>query len=605
MLSGESSSESIEENGLNDFHLSMETKMNILEYQRAYKPFSEIEERMDQILWSFSLPIFSKTVDRKDSTDRAYEYVFKMANFMDYFHFLSKMRIRFKKFVPVEMEFSTFMCKKDFNPLTCKDQNVQHLIAKHLLKVNNILKYGSFSVDPSGCIYFKVMGNYDISGKYVFQDDETLEKWFRVNFATTITTLKGNITRILRIADIINEQQYKEATQAQPQIRKLPPFFDEHQLKIAEKIESFIRGDNEVGGTLSTLSTASSTTSANYSKVSKERREMAKKTIAPYSTPFYQKFEVFSIIFVGKLSQGGYADILILKADVNQPDVGRINNKYILAKVPRKDSSKIVSNAEIRNLPDDKYLDKLAFARDTTTLGIDDNRIKNEREILSYPQEKNFQFIARYYDDIKMNPVLYIEHYMPLNLYHYSTKKLVSLQTIWYWMFQLGHFLRFTKENNIIHLDFKPENVVIAKNYFLKVIDFAESIIKGKSNLSTMTRGHTLPFTAPEVLTDLNNTTTQSDVFAYSHIIYSLITGKKLVGYKRNSNLKLSAKYKDRSYKTLPFKNSFKDLGPKFFMKYVFFTIMAGLSPKPDARPEPENLILIFYEMMNFSEKLF
>jgi serine/threonine protein kinase len=403
--------------------------------------------------------------------------------------------------------------------------------------------------------------------------------------------LKGNITRILRIADILNDAQYNDASASQTNIRKLPAFFEEHQKKIIEKLIMHLEAIKD----------------ENPDKFALEKKEEARKTLQDYNTPFYQSFDVHRIEFLGKLTQGGYADIFILKADVTQDNNENVNDKYLLAKVPKKEGTKSKpATVETRGLDDKEYVRKLALSKeaDIAKMTIDDTRIQNEREILSIPTDKKFQFIARYYDDKKKNPILYMEHYMPLNLHHFTSRKLVSLQTAWYWMFQMGHFLRYARENGIIHLDLKPENVVIAKNYFLKVIDFAESLIKGKSSVK-MTRGHTFPFTAPEVLANPDSAVTESDTFSFAHILYTIITGKKLMGYKRNSNNKLSQKYRSGNYRALPFKESFTALGPKFFMKYAYFVVMFCLAAPTKYRLPPEDIILIFYELMNFSEKLF
>ena len=108
------------------------------------------------------------------------------------------------------MDFSTFIVTRDLMPLRVRDFNTTHLIAKHLLKLNSLMKYGSFSIDGAGVIKFTTMGIHEINGEYIFLCQETIEKWFRVNYATAVTTLKSNLPRILRLAGLLNHEQYLE-----------------------------------------------------------------------------------------------------------------------------------------------------------------------------------------------------------------------------------------------------------------------------------------------------------------------------------------------------------------------------------------------------------
>jgi serine/threonine protein kinase len=158
-----------------------------------------------------------------------------------------------------------------------------------------------------------------------------------------------------------------------------------------------------------------------------------------------------------------------------------------------------------------------------------------------------------------------------------------------------------------VHLDLKPENIVIAKNYYLKVIDFAESIIINDPNHIYMQRGHTMPYTAPDILKaqHILAVGTESDVFSFAHIIYTVLTRKRLTGHKRTSNNKLSHKYKNDTFKSAPLPDELKYMGPKYLMKYIYPTIMMCFASNPSSRLPPEQAVSIFYELMTLSEKMF
>jgi len=68
--------------------------------------------------------------------------------------------------------------------------------------------------------------------------------------------------------------------------------------------------------------------------------------------------------------------------------------------------------------------------------------------------------------------------YIPFpNLTEYAklNKSSISMQTKIHLMFMLVQALRILKDNDIVHADVKPSNVLTYCNLFLKLIDFGES----------------------------------------------------------------------------------------------------------------------------------
>jgi serine/threonine protein kinase len=68
--------------------------------------------------------------------------------------------------------------------------------------------------------------------------------------------------------------------------------------------------------------------------------------------------------------------------------------------------------------------------------------------------------------------------YVPFNnLSEYMRKKMqsITLRTKLYLIFSIIQALRFIRDQQIVHLDLKPNNIMIYWNLLIKLIDFGES----------------------------------------------------------------------------------------------------------------------------------
>lgn len=96
----------------------------------------------------------------------------------------------------------------------------------------------------------------------------------------------------------------------------------------------------------------------------------------------------------------------------------------------------------------------------------------------------------------------------------------------------LANGLRFISNYKIIHLDLKPNNIIVVSDLMTKIIDFSESYHpqiceKGKfHHILDYLPGLSLPYSAPETL--LKNQIEYSekcDVFSLGVIMFELFIG--------------------------------------------------------------------------------
>jgi serine/threonine protein kinase len=79
--------------------------------------------------------------------------------------------------------------------------------------------------------------------------------------------------------------------------------------------------------------------------------------------------------------------------------------------------------------------------------------------------------------EIKVNPLLMMELFTDGNLVEYLRHRyhFLSLLTKLYLMFSITMALRFLETYKIVHLDLKPNNIMLAPGLMIKLIDFGEA----------------------------------------------------------------------------------------------------------------------------------
>lgn len=106
---------------------------------------------------------------------------------------------------------------------------------------------------------------------------------------------------------------------------------------------------------------------------------------------------------------------------------------------------------------------------------------------------------------------------------------------------QLIEAVQVAHENNIIHRDISPQNIMIQNNDKIKLIDFGISKIKDMVNDDTVYQFATNGYAAPEVKEHSENATEQSDIYSLGAVIYYLFTGQEPpLSYQVGESLKYS-----------------------------------------------------------------
>lgn len=92
---------------------------------------------------------------------------------------------------------------------------------------------------------------------------------------------------------------------------------------------------------------------------------------------------------------------------------------------------------------------------------------------------------------------------------------------------QLIIAIQIAHENNIIHRDINPKNIMITPDKQVKLIDFGISKIKDMVNTDTLYQFATNRYAAPEVHTHSENASEKSDIYSLGAVLYFIFTGEE------------------------------------------------------------------------------
>jgi serine/threonine protein kinase len=120
----------------------------------------------------------------------------------------------------------------------------------------------------------------------------------------------------------------------------------------------------------------------------------------------------------------------------------------------------------------------------------------------------------------------------------------------------ISNALRFLSERGIAHLDLSPNNIIVVKDFLIKLIDFGEAYHKNTSKKYApgMSReygrfvyspGRTFPYAPPETSSRFDNFSSQQDMYSLGIIMHQLLFGSFPFICHQDTHKKL---YLDRTY---------------------------------------------------------
>lgn len=107
------------------------------------------------------------------------------------------------------------------------------------------------------------------------------------------------------------------------------------------------------------------------------------------------------------------------------------------------------------------------------------------------------------------------------------------------------------------HLDLTPSNIIVVKDFLIKIIDFGEAYHKNTSSKFSLAEGRgqhgkfiyspgrTFPYAPPETSLRLDGFTSQQDIYSLGVIMHQLIFGTFPFTCSQDTHKKL---YQDNSY---------------------------------------------------------
>ena len=159
---------------------------------------------------------------------------------------------------------------------------------------------------------------------------------------------------------------------------------------------------------------------------------------------------------------------------------------------------------------------------------IDKNKnkisIKREFEIMRKLNHENIVKIHDVIIDTQLNNIYFImDYYEYGDLSNFLKKQPLKEKFTRKYMKQLSNGLKYLLDNNILHRDLKPQNILLSKNYDVKITDFGFATYYTKDTIINTLCGSPM-YMAPEIITK-NGYDYNSDLWSVGIILYEMLHG--------------------------------------------------------------------------------
>nr|WP_321349203.1 serine/threonine-protein kinase [uncultured Methanoregula sp.] len=141
----------------------------------------------------------------------------------------------------------------------------------------------------------------------------------------------------------------------------------------------------------------------------------------------------------------------------------------------------------------------------------------------------NHEQIIRYYDHGKLDGRLYLlmEYVEGANLREmFAQNDPILVEKVWSILLDMALALEYVHESGFMHLDFKPENLMITRNGQLRLVDFDLSLPRPDKPEKLWKYAGTPAYMAPEQLLH-KPIDHRADIFAFGVVAYELLTWKR------------------------------------------------------------------------------
>ena len=269
----------------------------------------------------------------------------------------------------------------------------------------------------------------------------------------------------------------------------------------------------------------------NNEEKEKIRRPTFKRKVKK-STTLMENSNILKQLFLVQMSIPVSQELLVIQQKGNPSD------KYIRGKKLGSGTFGVVYEAKntlFNNIVAMKVIKK--------EKSMDNLLIKNEIDILKKLSHPNIVRIYEFYES-KNNFYLINEYCDGGELYNYINKSTLNEQQLSVLFYQVFSGLCYLHENNILHRDMKPENILISKKekdlyndeeyFWIQIIDFGTAkIFEHDKKLKSIVGS--AYYIAPEVLNQDYNE--KCDTWSVGVILYMFITGRAPFGGQSNKEI--------------------------------------------------------------------